>query len=73
MSKEDIFELREINEKKFQIEENRRKAIEFDKNWKFKPYQRKQFVSRKIFKPDEEMIQYLSMLELEPSELEKLI
>lgn len=38
MSGEDIFEQREIIKKKFSIEENRRKATEYERNWKIKPY-----------------------------------
>lgn len=73
MSGEDIFEHREAVKRKFQVEENRRKATEYERNWKIKPYQRKQILTPKVYKPDDEMIEYLAMLEMDPSELEKLI
>lgn len=52
---------------------NRINATSYIKNWKIKPYQRKMKFTPKLYKPDENQIEYMQHLGLDSGDLTKLI
>jgi hypothetical protein len=72
-SSEDVLEQRNRKLKERQREEKRLEATQYSKNWQIKPYSKKLKFSPKIFKADEDQVEYLHHLGLEPHELLILI
>lgn len=72
-TQEDIFERREAGAQEIKKEEARQKAISYKNQSNIKPYERKQVYGPKTYNPDEDQVDYLQHLGLEPQELVVLI